>query len=141
MLFSRSLSCVLVLPSRGARHGGLRPYRSKAAPTKKILRCATASIDRSEQSMQDSFLHVHAVFGLIENDRLWAVEDFRSNFQAAVRRKTAHERGVRRGERHHLGVDLIRLERGLAHLPLVFKSHAGPRIGVNGLRAAYRLAP
>jgi len=66
--------------------------------------------------MQDGFLHVHAVLGLIEDDRLPAVEDFRRDFQAAVRRKTVHKHSVRRGERHQLGVHLVRLKHGVSHL-------------------------
>jgi len=38
-----------------------------------------------------------------------------------VRRKTVHEHGVRRGERHQLGVDLISLKDGASHLPLASK--------------------
>src|SRR5713226_7639226 len=106
------------------------------APTKETSRAALENIASLEQSMQDGFLHVHAVFGLIEDDRLRTVEDFRSDFQAAVRRKAVHEYGVRRGERHQFGVHLIRLEHGVAHLPLGFKTHAGPGIGVDAHRAA-----
>src|SRR2546430_6877186 len=40
---------------------------------------------------QDGLLHVHAVFGLIEDHRLRAVEYFRRDFQAAVRRKAESE--------------------------------------------------
>src|SRR5205807_6265757 len=40
------------------------------APTKKVRCDAMKSIAGLEQSMQDRFLHVHAVFGLIEDDRL-----------------------------------------------------------------------
>src|SRR5713101_180845 len=110
------------------------------APTKETSRAALENIASLEQSMQDGFLHVHAVFGLIEDDRLRTVEDFRGDFQAAVRRKTVHEYGVRRGERHQLGVDLIRLEHGVSHLPLGLKSHAGPGIGVDAHRAVHRFA-
>jgi len=66
----------------------LRPYTDKAArlgrrPLQRKLRAIVLeNIAGLEQSMQDGFLHVHAVFGLIENDRLGAVEDFRSDFQA-----------------------------------------------------------
>ncbi len=45
--------------------------------------------------MQDGFLHVHAIFGLVEDHRLRAVKDFLRNFEAAVRRKTVHKDSVR----------------------------------------------
>src|SRR2546430_1132296 len=67
-------------------------------PTKKVRCDAMKSIARLEQSMQDRFLHVHAVFGLVQDDRLRAIEDFRRDFQAAVCRKTVHEDGIRRAE-------------------------------------------
>ena len=65
--------------------------------------------------MQDRFLHVHAIFGLIENHGLRAIENFRSDFIAAMRGKAVHEDSVRRGERHELCVHLIRLENFIAH--------------------------
>ena len=64
-----------------------------------------------------------------------AVENIRSDFIAAVRRKTVQKHSVWRGLRHQLGVHLIRLERGGSHLLLGFKTHAGPGIGVDALRA------
>jgi len=85
--------------------------------------------------MQDGFLHVHAIFGLVEDDGLRAVENFRRDFEAAVRRKTVHEDGVGSGESHEFGVDLIRLEDGVAGFFFSFEAHAGPGIGVHSLRA------
>src|SRR5216683_3401977 len=90
--------------------------------------------------MQDGLLHVHAVFGLIEDDRPGAVEDFRRDFQTAVRRKTVHEHGVRGSKRHQLWIHLVGLEGGDAYVLFGFEAHAGPRIGVYGLRAADRFA-
>src|ERR1700738_5617323 len=72
-----------------------------------------------EQSVQDGLLHLHTIFGLVENERAGAVKDFRRDFQAAVRRKTVHEYGIRRSERHQLGIDLIGLEDCVAHFALL----------------------
>src|SRR6266851_1051884 len=127
--FSQTLSCVSWQPRWGARPG-------RRAPTNAIRDSAETCIDRSEQSVQDGLLHVHAIFGLIEGDGLRTVEHFGRDFQAAVRRKAVHEHGVRRSKRHQPGIYLIRLEHGVAHFLLGFEAHASPRIGVDRHGAA-----
>jgi len=64
------------------------------------LRAVSACIARLKQSVQDGLLHVHAIFGLVENERVRAIEDFRGDFQAAVRRKAVHKDSVWGGKRH-----------------------------------------
>src|SRR5438270_13797870 len=82
----------------------------------------------SEQSMQDGFLHVHPIFGLVEDDRLRAVENVGGNFQSPVRRKTVHKDSVRRGKGHQFRIDLVWLEHRVAHVPFGLKTHARPGI-------------
>src|SRR5579859_1906376 len=104
-------------------------------------RCdAMESIEESEQSVQDGFLHIHAVLRLIEYDRLRAVENFGSDFEAAVRRKTVHKGGVGSGKSHQFGIDLVGREDGFADIFLGFETHAGPGIRVDGLGTGHGFA-
>src|SRR6202035_2824945 len=60
---------------------------------------AEVNLRRStEERLQDCFLRVHAVFGLIEDHGLRSVENFRGDFRAAVRRKTVQERCIGRSK-------------------------------------------
>ena len=88
-----------------------------------------------EQGVQDGFLHVHPIFGLVEDDGLRAVENFGRNFEAAVRRKTVHENSFGRGHGHEFGVDLIGREDRSARFGFRLEAHTGPSVGIDGLRA------
>jgi hypothetical protein len=48
-----------------------------------------------------------------------------------------HEHGVRCGQRHQFGIDLIGLEDRVAHFAFFLETHAGPGIGVHALRASH----
>src|SRR5271156_6270443 len=88
-----------------------------------------------EQRQQNRFLHVQAIFGLLENDGAWRIHDGFADFRAAMRRKTVHEDCVGRGMGEERVVNLIAGKRGIARGGFVFLAHAGPRVGVNCLRA------
>ena len=93
-----------------------------------------------EQSVQDGFLHVHAIFGLVQDYGVRAIQNFRSYFEAAMGWEAVHEDGFRRGVRHQFGIDLIGLEDGVADFAFFFEAHAGPGIGVDALRAGHGFA-
>ena len=85
--------------------------------------------------MQDSFLHVHAVFGLFEHYGCRAVEHLVRHLRAAVRRQAVHKASSRRGLLHEFAIDLVGPEDIATHLFFGLKAHAGPGISVDGLRA------
>jgi hypothetical protein len=87
----------------------------------------------AEEHEQESFLGVHAVFGLVEDEGLWAVEDCIGDFGVAMRRQAVHEDCVLLGVRHQGFVDLIALEDGGALGGFVFEAHAGADVGVDGV--------
>ena len=87
--------------------------------------------------MQDGLLHVHTIFGLLQDHGIGSVEHFIGHFRAAMRRKAVHEHGTRSGLFHEFAIHLVGLEHLAADLFFRFKAHAGPRIGVDGLAAAH----
>ena len=55
--------------------------------------------------------------------------------ESAVRRKAMHEDGVRRGAGEQRFVHLVIREGSFTHFGFFFLAHAGPYIGIDGLRA------
>src|SRR5580704_94845 len=91
------LSCALVA-SKPRSLKGLRAVANRwVRGEMRWRRWATGVIEErsTEERLQDCFLRVHAVFGLVEDHRLRSIENFGGNFRAAVRRKTVHEHGIR----------------------------------------------
>src|SRR5271170_7189309 len=95
---------------RSCRVGAPHTKLTATAKARSMLRCykVRLALRLRIQRLQNRFLHVHAIFRLIENYRLRAVEHFRSDFTLAMRRKAVHEESVGRGESHQRGVHLIR---------------------------------
>ena len=87
----------------------------------------------AEQHQQQSFLRVHTVFGLVENDGLRPVEDGVRYFGVAVRGEAVHEDGVLLGVGHQGFVDLVGLEDRGALGGFVLEAHAGADVGVDGV--------
>ncbi len=83
----------------------------------------------------DGLLGVHAVFGLVEDDGLRAVEDGIGDFGVAVRGQAVHEDGIGLRVGHQLFVDLEGLEDGRAAGGFVLQAHAGADVGVDGVGA------
>ena len=86
---------------------------------------------------------MHAVFGLVPDHRLRAVDDFGGDFFAPVRGQAVHEQGIGLGGGHHVGIDAP-VGKGFAAL-FVFGlvAHAGPDIGgdqVGTLAGFFRVA-
>src|SRR5260221_7985207 len=61
----------------------------------------------AQQLIEDGFLDVHAVFGLVEDDARLRIDNSIRHFLAAVRGQTVHEERVRRGFCHECFVDLV----------------------------------
>ena len=93
------------------------------------------ALGAAEQHEDDGLLGVHAVFGLVEDDRLRAVEDGVGDLGVAVRGQAVHEDGVRLGVGHQLFVDLVGLEDGGALGGFVLEAHGGADVGVDGVGA------
>src|SRR5208337_142779 len=83
--------------------------------------------------VQDRFLHVHTICGLLQDNGVGSIEHFVSDFRAAVRRKTVHEDRIQSGLLHEFAIHLIGLEDLAADLFFSFETHAGPGIGVDRL--------
>ena len=78
---------------------------------------------------------MHAVFGLVEDDGLRAVEDCVGDFGVAARGQAVHEDGVGRGFGHQRFVHLKGAEDGRALGGLVLEAHADADVGVDGVGA------
>ncbi len=76
---------------------------------------------------------MHAVFGLVEDDRLRAVEDCVGDFGVAMGGEAVHEDCIGLGVGHEGFVDLVGLEDGSALGGLVLEAHAGADVGVDGV--------
>src|ERR1700686_4640129 len=92
----------------------------------------------AQQPKQDGLLNMQAIFRLLENDRPRRIDDRRGDFIATMRRQESHEDRVVSGVLEQALVDLIRSEHLSALGCLVLLTHAGPHVGVDGLRAANR---
>ena len=93
------------------------------------------ALGSAEEHEEDGLLGVHAVFGLVEDDGLRAVEDRVGDFGVAVRGQAVHEDGVRLRVGHQRFVDLVGLEDGGALGGFVLEAHAGADVGVDGVGA------
>ena len=93
------------------------------------------ALGSAEEHEQEGLLGVHAVFGLVEDDGLRAVEDGVGDFGVAVRGEAVHEDGVGLRVGHQRFVDLVGLEDGGALGGLVLEAHAGADVGVDGVGA------
>lgn len=84
-----------------------------------------------EENGEEAFLEVEAVFGLLEDDGLWAIDNFVGDFDAAVGGEAVHDDGVTGGEFEQVGVDLVGGEDGEALGFFSFLTHADPGVGVD----------
>ena len=87
----------------------------------------------AEEHQEEGFLGVHAVFGLVEDDGLGAVEHGVGDFGVAVGGKAVHEDGVGLRVGHQRFVDLVGLEDGGALGGFVLEAHGGADVGVDGV--------
>ena len=91
------------------------------------------ALGSAEEHEEQSLLGVHAVFGLIEDDGLRAVEDGVGDLGVAVGGEAVHEDGVGLRVGHESFVDLIGLEDGGALGGFVLEAHAGADVSVDGV--------
>ena len=106
----------------------IHAYQKKTQPSNCVKECEEYRV-----------LHVHAVFGLLEDDASCAVDDLISHLIASVRRQTVHEGVIPIRLRCELFVDLIGHESFLSFLFLFFVAHADPDVGVDFQLAGRRL--
>jgi hypothetical protein len=93
------------------------------------------SLRSAEEHEEKSFLRVHAVLRLIEDDGLRTVEHGICDLGVAVSGKAVHEDSVGLRELHERLVDLVGLEDGSALGGFVLEAHAGADVGVDGVGA------
>src|SRR6185437_4412388 len=94
---------------------------------------------RAEQTVQNCFLHVQAVFRLIVNDRTRRIHYRIGHFKPSMCRQTMQEYRVRRGQRKERLIHLISHNRGLTRGRFALLTPAGPDICVNRLRSSHGL--
>ena len=70
----------------------------------------------AHQQGHDGFLRMQAIFGLVKDDAVFAVDHIGSDFLAAVRRQAVQEDAVLLGDGKALVVDLVALKGFLALL-------------------------
>src|SRR5438045_7997660 len=73
---------------------------------------------------------MEAVFGLVEHDGVWAVDDAGRDFLAAMGGQAVHDDGVGLGGGQELVVNLVGQQAGFALGGLGFLAHGGPDVGV-----------
>src|SRR3981081_3055067 len=64
----------------------------------------------AQQQIQNGFLNMHAIFRLLEDERVFRVHHFVSHFLTAMRRQTVQEHRVRSGFGHEFAIHLVRRE-------------------------------
>ena len=89
------------------------------------------SLGATEEHEQECFLSVHAVFCLIEDNGLWAVEHCVRYLSVSVGWQAVHEYRIGLSMRHQRLVDLIRLEDWCTLRGFMFEAHAGANICIN----------
>src|SRR3984957_2467898 len=77
---------------------------------------------------QNPLLRVQPVLGLVEHDRLRAVDHFVGDLFAAMGRQAVHEDGVRLGAGHQPRIDLVALEQVMAPGAVAI-AHGDPGVG------------
>jgi len=93
-----------------------------------------------EHHEQQGFLRVKPVLRLLEDHRALAIHNGFGHFFAPPRGQAVHKHGIRPRLRHQLLIHLIRLKCLFAPRRLPLLSHAGPYIGIDGLRTRDRLS-
>ena len=87
----------------------------------------------------DGLLDMETVFSLLEDGIGMAFEHLGGDFLAAISREAMEDMGFRRGDRHHMVIDLVTGELGGAILGLFFLPHADPDVCVEYIGSAGRL--
>src|SRR3989338_3752467 len=102
---------------------------------------ASGAMPVSHEQQQDGFLHVQAVFGLLEDERGGRVHHRVGHLLAPMGRQAVEEDGVRRRLRHQFRVHLVGREDFFPRGRLGLLPHAGPDVGVDRVSPAHRLLP
>ena len=94
------------------------------------------SLSSAEQHEQHRLLSMHAIFRLIEDNRLRSIENSVCDLGVAVSRKAVHEDSIGLRMRHQGFIDLVGLEDGSALRRFMLEAHAGADVGVNSVCSA-----
>ena len=81
---------------------------------------------------------MHPILGLIEDDRLRAIEHGVGNFCVAMRRQAVHKYRMRCSVRHQGFIHLIRFEDRRTLRRFMLETHTGADIGIHGICASDR---
>jgi hypothetical protein len=92
-----------------------------------------------QQRQKKRFLHVKAIFSLIESDALGRFHHLIRHFLAALGWQAVHKESVGAGFCQQSGVHLIRGEELFAFIGFRFLTHTGPNIGIDGVGGFYGL--
>ena len=76
---------------------------------------------------------MEAVFGLVEDNGVWGLEDFICDFESTISRQAVHNLCIRRRGFEKLGVYLKSGEVGTAFLPFGLLTHTDPSVCVNDI--------
>src|SRR6266404_133608 len=90
-------------------------------------RMRAVSAITGNQQIQNRHAHGHTVCNLFENAGLWAVSDFRSDFDAAIHRTGMQDKCVRLGALQSFGIQLVTVNviiRRYGGFVLAFRLHA-----------------
>ena len=110
-----------------AENGG----RDARAPRDRLLRRAKVRIwSAADGPVEDGFLGVEAVFGLVEDGLGVGLEGFFVDFFAAVGGEAVHDEGTGSCEFHDGVVDLVALQDAEALGGFGFFAHGDPNVGV-----------
>src|ERR1700722_19261394 len=90
-----------------------------------------------EQRQQNRFLHVQAIFGLLENDRTRRIHNVSRDLSATMGGEAVHEDCVGSGVRKQRVVYLVGGKSLGARGRFLFLAHAGPNVGVNRLHLGH----
>ena len=99
---------------------------------------ARSPVPSGNNPIQNRFLHMEPVFGLVENSLRVRLESFLVDFLAAVRGQAVHHQHIRLGQLHKVAIDLVAAQHFDALCCLLLLAHRNPNVGVKQVGALRR---